>query len=336
MTRNITLDKNLKVFLLVTVKDDFLPNNLLKTMKQTYKFSEVFICDDSVTTKFKTMIDNFSKKHKCKVVRRNDNTLYKVGNLNNWLKVNDKSFDYIVNIDADELLPPNFVEENLKVFYVKGNEKIGMVQSTQSSYRQDTFYANAIRYSLDSGSCNSIVDNKIAVDRWFGHGSIISYKCLEKMGFIYTDNINDMYGVNYQILNAGYKIFISNLAPTGNLIQTDSISFRKAQVRNLYMFVEYGESKFLKILFNRNIEFQYKCLLPYVICTKIFTYFSVFCTLIINAIIFGLNYHQNSLYVFTIITILFSITQLLNQCLTLLFRIGIIKFIIFIAIYSLS
>jgi hypothetical protein len=81
------------------------------------------------------------------------------------LKVNDKTFDYIVNVDADELLPPNFVEDNLKIFYVKGNENIGMVQSTQSSYNQDTFYANAIRYSLDSGSCNAIVDNKIGIDR---------------------------------------------------------------------------------------------------------------------------------------------------------------------------
>jgi hypothetical protein len=170
-----------------------------------------------------------------------------------------------------------------------------MVQSTQSSYKQDTFYANAIRYSLDSGLCNSIVDNKIGVDRWFGHGSIISKVCLEKMGAQYADIMNDMYGVNYLILNAGFKIFISNLAPTGNFIQTDSVSFRKAQIRNLYLFFEYAESKFTKILFSKNIHFQYKCLLLFVICTKMFTYFSVFCTLIINAVIFGLNYHQNTI-----------------------------------------
>ncbi|MDR0674754.1 MAG: glycosyltransferase [Mycoplasmataceae bacterium] len=330
------MDKNLKVFLLITVKDDFLPNNLLFTMKQTYKFSAVYILDDSVTTKFKIMVDDFAKKHKCNVVRRNNNELYKVGNLNNWLKVNDKTFDYIVNVDADELLPPNFVEDNLKIFYVKGNENIGMVQSTQSSYNQDTFYANAIRYSLDSGSCNAIVDNKIGIDRWYGHGSIISKICLEKMGFKYTDIMNDMYGVNYSILNAGYKIFISNLAPTGNFIQTDSISFRKAQIRNLYLFFEYAELKFIKILLNKKINFQYRCLLSFVICTKVFTYFSVFCTLFINAIIFGLNYHQNAIWIFTLISILFSITQLLNQCLTLLFRISLWKFIVFIAIYSLS
>ncbi|MDR1991623.1 MAG: glycosyltransferase [Mycoplasmataceae bacterium] len=336
LTKHIKIDKNLKVILLVTVKDDFLPNNLLFTLKQTYKFSEIYILDDSITIEFKKMIDDFGKKHNCNVVRRNTNELYKVGNLNNWLKINNKPYDYIVNIDADELLPPNFVEDNLKIFYVAGNENIGMVQSTQSSYKQDTFFANAIRYSLDSGSCNTIVDNKIGIDRWFGHGSIISKKCLEKMNFKYTDIMNDMYGVNYEILSAGYKIFISNLAPTGNFIQTDSITFRRAQIRNLYLFVEYAESKFIKILFSKKISFQYKCLLSFVICTKMFTYFSIFCNLIINAILFGLNYHQNTIYIFTIISILFSITQLLNYVLTLLFRIGLWKFIIFIAIYSLT
>ncbi|MDR1991289.1 MAG: hypothetical protein LBP70_00985 [Mycoplasmataceae bacterium] len=38
MTRHIELNKTFKVFLLVMVKDDFLPNNLLFPMKQTYKF----------------------------------------------------------------------------------------------------------------------------------------------------------------------------------------------------------------------------------------------------------------------------------------------------------
>jgi hypothetical protein len=83
MTQDIKIDRNLKVFLLVTVKDDFLPNNLLFTLNQTYKFASVYILDDSVTTKFKDMIDSFAKKHNCNVLRRSSNELYKVGNLNN-------------------------------------------------------------------------------------------------------------------------------------------------------------------------------------------------------------------------------------------------------------
>jgi hypothetical protein len=83
LTKHIKIDKNLKVILLVTVKDDFLPNNLLFTLKQTYKFSEIYILDDSITIEFKKMIDDFGKKHNCNVVRRNTNELYKVGNLNN-------------------------------------------------------------------------------------------------------------------------------------------------------------------------------------------------------------------------------------------------------------
>jgi hypothetical protein len=71
------------VVLLVPTKDDFMPNNLLFTLKQTYSFSSVYILDDSETTKFKNKIDSFARKHNCKVIRRNDNTLYKVGNLNN-------------------------------------------------------------------------------------------------------------------------------------------------------------------------------------------------------------------------------------------------------------
>jgi hypothetical protein len=114
------------------------------------------------------------------------------------------------------------------------------------------------------------------------------------MEFQYTDIMSDMYGVNYSILNAGYKIFVSNLAPTGNFIQTDSITFRKAQIRNLYLYFEYVGAKFFKILFSKQINFQYKCLLLFGIYSKLFNYFSVFCTLIINAIIFGLNYHQSA------------------------------------------
>lgn len=118
---------NDKILLLYCTCNDFDSSSLEKSMKQKYHNFKTVILDDSDNEDYKAQIDEFSRIHNIEVIRRSNRVGFKAGNINNYLLSEEikGSYDYIVILDSDEILPENFITESLKYFYKHQN--IGIV-----------------------------------------------------------------------------------------------------------------------------------------------------------------------------------------------------------------
>ncbi|MFO7277292.1 MAG: glycosyltransferase [Pseudomonadota bacterium] len=98
------------VALLYTTCNDFVERSVLTCLQQDYPAFRVYILDDSSDPAFRERIDRFASAHAehVQVVRRADRRGFKAGNLNNALSTVAREPLFVL-VDADELLPPDFL-----------------------------------------------------------------------------------------------------------------------------------------------------------------------------------------------------------------------------------
>jgi cellulose synthase/poly-beta-1,6-N-acetylglucosamine synthase-like glycosyltransferase len=98
--------------ILYTTMNDFDEVAARSCLSQTYKQFQVFILDDSSDRTVRALIDDFQRANpgKCTVIRRNSRAGNKAGNLNHALRGPARAFPIFVLVDADCLLPPDYVE----------------------------------------------------------------------------------------------------------------------------------------------------------------------------------------------------------------------------------
>src|SRR5260370_33173949 len=107
--------------------NDFNPENLFKCLTQDYQNTRFIILDDSTKAECKERIKEFSASHGILVVRRPDNSGFKAGNINHFLKTYLSNihnpfvaqlarYQYFVFLDSDEVVPENFVSRMLDYF----------------------------------------------------------------------------------------------------------------------------------------------------------------------------------------------------------------------------
>ena len=82
-------------------------------MKQRYNNVQTFILDDSTIEETKKTIDLFAEQHQVTIVRREDKSGFKAGNLNTFLqKQKEAAYDFFVVLDSDEIIPQNFITDS--------------------------------------------------------------------------------------------------------------------------------------------------------------------------------------------------------------------------------
>lgn len=171
--------KNAKVFLLYCTCDDFIKESLVKCINQTHKNTEVIILDDSNNEDYKEQIDLFASEYNIKVVRRKDRKGFKAGNLNNFLKKQDKDdYDFFVILDSDEIIPPDFVEKALHYFAYYPT--LGILQATHISTRNKTKFMDRFSLGVDSHwPTYQSIKETYGFLSLLGHGAMISCECFE-------------------------------------------------------------------------------------------------------------------------------------------------------------
>lgn len=200
---DVEVNQTPKVLLLYCTCNDFNEIALCKCMEQEYSNFETVILDDSSKDEYKAKIDVFSKAHNVKVVRREDETGFKAGNLNNYLK-NTSNYDYFVVLDSDEIIPSNYINDVLKYFYY--NKKIGAVQASHIACKGTNVFQDLMGMSVKSNSQTAqIVKNFYGSSVLIGHGMTISKECYEKTnGFPLVVAEDISYAID--IKNNGYDI----------------------------------------------------------------------------------------------------------------------------------
>ena len=200
---NIEVNETPKFVLLYCTRNDFNEEALLKCMGQDYPNFEAVILDDSSKEEYFKRIDNFSKEHNVKVVRRENKVGFKAGNLNNYLQNND-DYDYFVVLDSDEIIPSDYCSKILKYFYY--NKQIGAVQASHIATQGVNVFQDLMGLSVKSnGQTCQIMKNFYGSNSLIGHGMTISKECYKKTGG-FPHVVAEDISFAIEIKNSGYKI----------------------------------------------------------------------------------------------------------------------------------
>jgi cellulose synthase/poly-beta-1,6-N-acetylglucosamine synthase-like glycosyltransferase len=121
------------VALLYTTCNDFVETSLLSCLRQDYANFTVYILDDSSDPHYRAQVDDFARRFPSgvRVVRRPDRRGFKAGNLNHGLSHAAVSEPFFALVDADEILPKNFISR--LVPRLLADPRCGFIQANHKS-----------------------------------------------------------------------------------------------------------------------------------------------------------------------------------------------------------
>ncbi len=173
-----------KVLMVYCTCNDFDSESLKKSMRQTYRFVDTVILDDSTDETYRQRVDEFALRHGVKVVRRTNREGFKAGNINHYLRSQEcleKEYGFYVILDSDEILPREYVVESLKYFYAYDN--VGIVQANHISDRNRNFFMKLFHVGVNSHwPTYQTMKHFYGFSTMLGHGAMIKRDCYERAG----------------------------------------------------------------------------------------------------------------------------------------------------------
>ena len=214
-----------RVSLVYCTCNDFEPNALRKSMRQSHKRIKTVILDDSSDPKYMKRIDRFAKRHHVKVVRRKDKVGFKAGNLNNYLTRSTEREDYFVILDSDEIIPRNFCKEALRYFNYFSN--VGVVQANHIATRNRTKFMKLFHIGVNSHwPTYQTVKAHCGFMSLLGHGAMVSRKCYEATGGIPHVVAEDLC-FSIEARNRGYYVAFAPNITCQEEYPVDYLAFKK-------------------------------------------------------------------------------------------------------------
>ncbi|MBF4463289.1 MULTISPECIES: glycosyltransferase [unclassified Rathayibacter] len=168
------------VVLLSCAADDFNPRALRASMNQTHPRVSTVILDDSKDERVRAEIDSFAARTGARVVRRARRTGFKAGNLNDFL-LRGIDEEYVVVVDSDEVLPPDFVRRALDhaVHRARSGVRVGVVQGRHRTLRRVSGFADEFGALLETHvRVTQLVRSRFGFSHFMGRGALISTECL--------------------------------------------------------------------------------------------------------------------------------------------------------------
>ena len=320
-----------KILLAYCTCNDFDGNSLEKSIKQTYPYFDVVILDDSTEESYKERVDAFAKTFGIKVVRREDRTGFKAGNINNYLQSDecrDKGYGYYVILDSDEILPENYLYESLKYFYAYSD--VGIVQANHISDRNRNFFMKLFHVGVNSHwPTYQTMKNFYGFSTMLGHGAMLKKDCYEKAGGFPPLVAEDLC-LSIEARNSGYFVAFASNIVCREEYPIDYVAFKKRHSKwtqgNLEFIKKYtGRIARSKMRWFEKMDivlFTYN--LP---LTAIFAFF-IFANLVIAPLL-SLDLGRAYALWMVIPTVVFFFSPMLNDFITWAFRLPLSRTLIY-------
>ena len=170
-----------RVAILYATMNDVVPE-CLAAIRQSYP-CDVHIIDDSTNPEARTIVDGISAEHHYTVVRRNERRGFKAGAINDWLR-QYASYDYIVLLDSDSYIPPDWVEEALKFSEHPSNSGVAIFQGMINIWNLDTGFVKALAAMTRIGQFvwERQLANVLDAVFCYGHNVLIRVSALKEVG----------------------------------------------------------------------------------------------------------------------------------------------------------
>ena len=156
-----------RVAILYTTMNDVVPECAV-AIRQTYPV-DVFLLDDSKDPFKRDVVDRIAADRGFRVLRRAERKGFKAGAINHWLSLYGQQYDYFVLLDADSVLPPDWVEHALLYADHPDNADLAIFQGLINIWNTDRRFPRALAPT-----------QRIGQDEWeiklAGHlGAVICY-----------------------------------------------------------------------------------------------------------------------------------------------------------------
>ena len=170
--------------ILYTTCNDFKREAVLSCINQNYRDFHVYLLDDSTDKKFNAMVDDIHSAYpdRTTVIRRQNRKGFKAGNLNNALRHYVTDYEYFAVVDADEIIPPDFLKKLIPYFQL--DNYIAFVQANHqhnpnqpSKFAEDLSLGIAFHWNVYQPPRNN---HGFVV--FYGHGGVIRRDIWEQAG----------------------------------------------------------------------------------------------------------------------------------------------------------
>ncbi len=172
---------NTPIAVLYTTCNDFVEAGAASCARLEYANYTVYILDDSSDVLYQRRVDKFAAKFPhVQVVRRENRSGFKAGNLNNALR-NCVTEPYFVIADSDEILPRDFLAQ--LVPRIENDPNCGFIQANHKCIKHGT--------KLQRDMCRGIdihwkwyqpLRNHFGFVLFLGHGAILRTSCWREIG----------------------------------------------------------------------------------------------------------------------------------------------------------
>jgi cellulose synthase/poly-beta-1,6-N-acetylglucosamine synthase-like glycosyltransferase len=248
-----------RVAILYTTRNDFSERAALSCLRQSYRHFHLFLLDDSTEPACRSAVDRFHLAHadKTTVVRRPDRKGFKAGNLNHALRAAAAPYEYFAVIDADEVIPQDFLERMLP--YFSTSEDIGFVQAHhEMNPRQPSAFA------LDLGPGIAFhwdvyqpPRNRHGFVVFYGHGGVIRRDVWAMAGG-FPEIVSEDLAFSTRIRQLGFRgLFVREVTCYEDFPETYR-QFRKRHEKWVKGACEYLHREFLPFLLCRHIGISEK------------------------------------------------------------------------------
>ncbi|WP_165310908.1 glycosyltransferase [Microbacterium protaetiae] len=194
----------LRVALLYCVADDFCPDALRASMRQSIAV-DTYILDDSRDAANQTHIDAFAAEHLATVIRRPHRTGFKAGNLNHALSALRGRFDACVVLDSDTVLPRGFVAAASAQLQDDGT--LAVVQAVPDA-AGTTLFARVLGPLVNAHAlANHLPRTRAGLPMFIGRGALIRAAAIHAVGGV-PETVAEDLALTTRLRAAGWGIAI--------------------------------------------------------------------------------------------------------------------------------
>jgi len=221
-----------QIAILYPTFNDFQLDAARSCLNQDYPKFHLFILDDSTSQEHMSAVNRFCEAHTdlVTVIRRSTRNGFKPGALNNALSGAASKYPFFAVVDADEILPKNFLTESIS--YIKDSD-LAFVQANHAPKPyQQTLFARELSPSIISfWDVFCQVRNRYGFVAYLGHGAIVRRSAWEAVGGFPESIITEDLAFSILIRLNGYQgLFVKELLCYEDFPQNYS-AFRRQQER---------------------------------------------------------------------------------------------------------
>jgi cellulose synthase/poly-beta-1,6-N-acetylglucosamine synthase-like glycosyltransferase len=217
------------VAILLTTRNDFIPECADTCISVEYRDSHLFICDDSDQPEARAAIGEYASRYakNCTVVRRVQARGFKAGNLNHALAKLPRQYEYVLIVDSDSRLPPDIVPRLLVHF--DDRPQVAFVQARQTGWvPKGSSLGNALTLGVNVLWSYVCLRNRFGFVPSFGHGVMVKTEALRAIGG-FPEVVSEDLAMAIRLRRNG---FIGIIAP--NSTSEEGLPASLAQFRRRY------------------------------------------------------------------------------------------------------